>query len=165
MRNYAVLVDGEEFLVSVDDGVVVSVNGEPCGPVSVEQISRQQFSVLLGPVTLTIAAAGSSGSYEAYTEARLHRIRVSSERERFGKQLSAASQGSVRTEVRAPMPALVVKIEVGEGDPVVEGQGLVILEAMKMENEIKAHAGGTVREIRVTAGKPVEKDELLIVIA
>jgi biotin carboxyl carrier protein len=165
MRNYAVMLDDEEFLVSVDNGVVVSVNGEPCGPVSVEQISRQQFSVLLGPATLTIAAAGSSGKYEAYTEARLHRIQVSSERERFGKQLSAASQGPARTEVRAPMPALVVKIEVEKEDTVVEGQGLVILEAMKMENEIKAHAAGTVKEIRVTAGKPVEKDEILMVIA
>jgi biotin carboxyl carrier protein len=164
MKTYSVAVDGEEFQIGVDGGLVVSVNGQASDPISVEQTSSHQYSVLLGPVTLTIAAAGSAGKYEAYAEARLHRIQVTSERERFRKELSAATQGSTRTEIRAPMPALVVKIEVQEGETVNEGQGLIVLEAMKMENEIKAHAAGTVQEIRVTAGKAVEKDAVLILI-
>ncbi len=164
MKTYTVAVDGEEFLVAIEDGTVLTVNGEGCSPVSVEQTSRCQYSVLFGGVAVTIAASGSAGRFEAFTEARLHQVQVASERERFRKQLRAASHGPVRTEVRAPMPALVVKVEVQEGDSVREGQGLVILEAMKMENEIKAHAAGDVKKIFVTAGEAVEKDELMILL-
>ena len=60
------------------------------------------------------------------------------------------------------MPALVVKVEVSVGEEVKEGQGLLILEAMKMENEIKCHQAGKVKEILVSKGKPVEKGELLM---
>lgn len=62
------------------------------------------------------------------------------------------------------MPALVVKIEVSVGDEIVSGQGLIILEAMKMENEIKSHSAGVIKEIYVTHGKPVERGELLFLL-
>jgi biotin carboxyl carrier protein len=164
VKTYNVNIDGEEFLVGMDNGIVVSINGEACGPVSVEQTSRHQYSVLLDGIGVTIAASGASGRFEAFTEARLHQVQVTSERERFRKQLKTASSGPVRTEIRAPMPALVVKVEVKEGDSVHEGQGLVVLEAMKMENEIRSHADGKVKGIRVKAGEAVEKDALLILL-
>jgi biotin carboxyl carrier protein len=62
------------------------------------------------------------------------------------------------------MPALVVRVEVKVSDEVKVGQGLVILEAMKMENEIKSHQSGRVKEIYVAKGKPVEKGELLLLL-
>lgn len=164
MKTYTVVVDGEEFQVSTENGSVIAVNGEGCIPITAERTARHQYSVLLDGTAATIAASGSAGTWEMFSEAYLHRVEVSSERERLHRQLSAAVQGPVRTEVRAPMPALVVKVEVNEGDSVSAGQGLVILEAMKMENEIKAHAPGTVKEICVTAGEAVEKDEILILL-
>jgi len=60
------------------------------------------------------------------------------------------------------MPALVSSVPVSVGDVVTVGQGLVILEAMKMENEIKAHRNGVVGKILVSKGKSVEKGELLV---
>ena len=74
-----------------------------------------------------------------------------------GRQLAGVTQ-----RVRAPMPGLVTKIEVTEGDHVKAGKGLIILEAMKMENEIRATAAGVVGRINATLGKPVEKAELLM---
>jgi biotin carboxyl carrier protein len=62
------------------------------------------------------------------------------------------------------MPALIVKVEVSVGDEVVHGQGLLVLEAMKMENELKAMHSGRVKEIHVRQGKPVEKGELLMIL-
>jgi biotin carboxyl carrier protein len=59
---------------------------------------------------------------------------------------------------------MVVKVEVSVGDEVVEGQGLVILEAMKMENEIKSHQAGKVKSVLVEKGKAVEKGELLLLL-
>lgn len=62
----------------------------------------------------------------------------------------------------APMPGLVLKVLVDVGDPVQRGDALVVLEAMKMENDIKAHFDGTVAAIHVSAGDAVGKGQLLI---
>lgn len=66
-------------------------------------------------------------------------------------------------ELKAPMPGLVLTINVKPGDEVNEGDKLVVLEAMKMENNLKAEANGTVKEINCTTGQAVEKNEVLLV--
>jgi pyruvate carboxylase subunit B len=64
--------------------------------------------------------------------------------------------------IRAPMPGLVVKVEVEEGELVEAGGGLLVVEAMKMENSLTARVGGRVGTIHVVAGQTVEKDEILM---
>lgn len=64
--------------------------------------------------------------------------------------------------VRAPMPGLVVRVEVGEGESIEEGQGVIIVEAMKMENELKAEAAGVVSRILVETGQAVDKGTVLV---
>ncbi|MFA7671100.1 MAG: biotin/lipoyl-containing protein, partial [Sphaerochaetaceae bacterium] len=68
------------------------------------------------------------------------------------------------TEVRAPMPGLVLRIDVKVGDKVQENGLLMIMEAMKMENEIFAPAGGTITSISVKQGDQLMADDLLITI-
>ena len=77
-----------------------------------------------------------------------------------------AGQEEVETErtVRAPMPGLVVRVEVSVGDRVESGQGVVIVEAMKMENELKAPGAGVVARVEVAAGETVEKGTVLLVL-
>jgi pyruvate carboxylase subunit B len=62
------------------------------------------------------------------------------------------------------MPGRVVKVLVAPGDRVAAGQGLVVVEAMKMENEIRARHAGTVTEVRVREGEPVEARAVLVTI-
>ncbi|MBA3522410.1 MAG: acetyl-CoA carboxylase biotin carboxyl carrier protein subunit, partial [Gemmatimonadales bacterium] len=64
--------------------------------------------------------------------------------------------------LKAPMPGLVVRVQVAVGDPVAAGAGLVVLEAMKMENELRAGVAGVVRTVRVQPGEPVEKGQVLV---
>ena len=68
----------------------------------------------------------------------------------------------VLDQLKAPMPGLVINIEVEPGDEIKEGDTLLVLEAMKMENVIKAVGDGTVKEIKVGKGDKVEKDQVLI---
>jgi biotin carboxyl carrier protein len=67
--------------------------------------------------------------------------------------------------LRAPMPGRIVKVLVAEGDEVVAGVGLVIMEAMKMENELSATRAGVVRQVLVKAGDAVERDAVLLELA
>lgn len=91
-----------------------------------------------------------------------HPLRVESEaRHRAGGIRSASPGGGRIRDVRAPMPGLIVAVEVEEGERVEAGAGLVMIEAMKMENEIVAPASGNVREIGVRVGQAVEKDVLI----
>jgi len=64
--------------------------------------------------------------------------------------------------LRAPMPGMVIRVEVEEGQPVSAGQGLVIVEAMKMENELKSPTEARVGKILVQEGTAVEKDQVLM---
>jgi biotin carboxyl carrier protein len=85
------------------------------------------------------------------------------ERTRAIRDMTGAGSGSAGPKpVRAPMPGLVVMVEGGEGDHVEAGQGVVIVEAMKMENELKADVAGVVSRIHVQEGEAVEQDQVLI---
>ena len=75
----------------------------------------------------------------------------------LGNALAAAVN-----DLKAPMPGLVLKVEVAEGQTVNKGDALCVLEAMKMENVLKATTTATVKAIRVKAGDSVEKNQLLI---
>ncbi len=82
--------------------------------------------------------------------------------ERAGVARGGAATGPTR--VVAPMPGKVVKVLVKPGDPVTANQGLVIVEAMKMENELRAPRAGTVAEVKAREGQPVEGQETLVTI-
>lgn len=82
----------------------------------------------------------------------------------FKKFVTKTHTGSGAHVVRAPMPGLISRIEIQVGEEVSKGRGLLVLEAMKMENEIRAIGSGRVKAIHVEKGKPVEKGEPLITI-
>jgi biotin carboxyl carrier protein len=68
-------------------------------------------------------------------------------------------------KLTAPMPGKIVKVLVAQGDQVEAGRGVLVMEAMKMENELKATRAGTIQEIKVKEGQAVEMGALLLVIA
>jgi len=76
-------------------------------------------------------------------------------------ELGSASKKQVR-EIRAPMPGLVLEIAVTDGQEVNEGDKILILQAMKMENSIIIHTQAKIRKIAVTAGQAVEKGQVLV---
>jgi len=77
----------------------------------------------------------------------------------------ASASGNGEHSVTAPMPGMVVQFEVKVGDAVKEGDVLVILEAMKMQNNLTAKVSGVVKSLKVSPGTSVEKDQVLLIIA
>jgi pyruvate carboxylase subunit B len=84
------------------------------------------------------------------------------ERTRAIRAMTGAVDEAAEKTVSAPMPGLVVRVQVEPGQRVAAGQGVIIVEAMKMENELKAPADGIVASIAVAAGQTVEKGALLL---
>lgn len=84
------------------------------------------------------------------------------ERQRAIKALQGASTPSGPAPVVAPMPGLIVRVAVAPGDEVAAGQGVVVMEAMKMENELKAAAAGRVRAVHAVPGTAVERGQVLV---
>lgn len=103
------------------------------------------------------------GRYTLWIDGYRFEAEALDERTRAIRDLSAATAGPVGpAPVRAPMPGLIVRVNVKVGDEVQAGQGLVVMEAMKMENELRATAAGTVRSVEVSPGTAVEKGALLV---
>ena len=90
---------------------------------------------------------------------------VVDERTRVLREMTGGAQVETELTVKAPMPGMVLRVEVAVGDQVSAGQGVVIVEAMKMENELKAPASGTVARVDVAPGQTVEKGAVLLVLA
>jgi biotin carboxyl carrier protein len=83
------------------------------------------------------------------------------------RDLRATGRGSSksgRQEILSPMPGKIVRVLAAVGDTVEEGQGLVVVEAMKMQNEMKSPKAGTVLEVRTRADATVSAEEILLVI-
>ncbi len=173
MADYVVRVGDREFRVSVTEeagGLKVAIGdqvfyvdfarleGEPRlslllkprpeadGGISVEVVRDERDRVYIGGLPLEVELV----------PARLAAL----------EQVRRAGEGvGVRpVEVKAPMPGLVVRVGVEPGQPVRRGDVLVVLQAMKMENELSAPRDGTVREVRVKPGQAVEHGEVLAVL-
>ena len=110
-------------------------------------VDTASYSVMLdqGATDVKVHLRGSTYPIEILDERRLRMRRASGKFTMEGRQT-----------VTAPMPGRVVKILVRQGEAVKEGQGLLIIEAMKMENEMKAPRDGVVVELAVKEGQAVE---------
>ena len=167
MTAYHVVIDGHEFTVEVGAGGIL-LNGQA---VQAELSVGRTGSGRAGPTALLLDGASwhwqvtgvGGGHWQLHAGGRTLEAEVLDERARTIRALvrrSAAASGP--RPLKAPMPGLVVKVEVGEGDLVEAGQGLVVVEAMKMENELKAQGAGRVARVHVESGDTVEKDQVLV---
>lgn len=106
-----------------------------------------------------------SQTYEIFFAGQRFEVQVEDERTRSLTGAAASARSSAEARIRAPMPGLVVGIPLEPGTPVTRGQTVVILEAMKMENDLSTPINGTIKEIRVSTGQTVNQGDVLVVVA
>ncbi len=152
--------------------VVVDVTELPSGALEVHVDGRMvavdvevlggQTSLLVGGQVVDLTTEGSPPDLGVVASGHRAYVRVESERMRAADQAKKGATATHEQVVRSPMPGRVVKVLVSKGDVVAAGQGLVVLEAMKMENEVRARSPGTVAEVHVAPGTPVEGNAKLV---
>jgi len=161
-------VDGEKKTVSVEaaqgDIFNIDIDGDKCS-VNVREVAPGRYHLLQG-------YEGHNVFVEQGVPLVLHRdggripVELLDERCAARMALSAFSPrgGDGGHAIRAPMPGKIVKTLVAEGDKVTAGQGIIVIEAMKMENELRAAIDGTIKKIRTAEGDNVESGEELVLI-
>ena len=161
--RYITTVEGKQFLVEIIDEKHVSVDGKVY-EVDFESVSGQPvYSLIVDGKSHEAYAAQTEDHWQVLLRGRLFPVTVEDERE---KRLRSAAGGGVAEagefHLKAPMPGLVVAIPVQEGQPVKKGEVLLILESMKMQNELKSPRDGTIGRVRVKAGETVEQKQTLL---
>ncbi len=146
-----------------DDGTI-SVNGKVV-VAKIDKVSDADLFLSLEGKLYHVILTEANGGCIALVNGEAYHIKVIDPTlEKLQSIVGKASAFRHPDEIRAPMPGLVVKREVKEGESVKIGQGIVILEAMKMENEVKSPKTGVVQKLFVEDRQVVEKGEILALI-
>lgn len=155
--NYIVELNGERHTVDLGDpDLHAHLADVPGTPVRLVTIGNQVHRVI-------VQKGESKGKYILWIDGYRFDAEALDERTRTIRDLSAKSAAaSGPAPLKAPMPGLIVRVNVKVGDQVQAGQGLVVMEAMKMENELKTTAAGVVKAVKVEPGTAVEKGALLV---
>jgi len=124
-----------------------------------------QLSVRVDNQLVDLTTEGIPPELGAVANGHRSYVRVESERMRAADRAKKTTVAGGELLIRAPMPGRVVKVLVAQGDGVQAGQGLVVLEAMKMENEVRARAAGTIAAVHVAVGATVEGNAKLVTMA
>ncbi len=164
--KYATTIKDKTYIIEINDDHRIIVDG-------VEQ--SVDFNSVSGQPVYTLILDGHS--YEAYVQATeegwqvllrgdMYSVNVEDERE---KRLRAAAGGNVGGgtgdfNLKAPMPGLIVAVLVVEGQTVQKGDILIILESMKMQNELKCPRDGTVTRVKVKAKDSVDQGQVLVTV-
>jgi biotin carboxyl carrier protein len=161
-----VLVNGEKLTVQIHrnshDWVYEVEERDAKGSASILPAEPDVYSVLLNGKSYQARVIRSRGELQISIGGITHRVEIIDPREiRRGAGL-AGTEG--RQTLCAPMPGKVVKVLAKEGESVEPGQGIVVVEAMKMQNEMKALRGGTVISISAVEGATVNAGDVLAVV-
>jgi pyruvate carboxylase subunit B len=162
MRYYVTIRDTTVQVDLEPEGI--QVNGKTVHTDLVRVEGTEIHSLLVDNAShRVVARREGQGKWRLFLRGQMLDTEVVDERTRAIREMTG-STGDVGgpKPVRAPMPGLVVEVDVEVGQEVIPGQGVAIVEAMKMENELTAEAGGRVAKVHVSAGQAVDKDEILI---
>lgn len=160
--KYTTIVNNQQFEIEIHRDGSVTVNGEK-HTVDWLELGSSLYSIIADHQSLELAIDENQGKYEILLGGRLYEAQVLDQR----AMLMLGRKGGLKLnsgEVHSPMPGLIVEVLVEEGNEVTEGETVVILESMKMQNELKAPRTGTVQSIHCQTGDSVDKNALLVII-
>lgn len=131
--------------------------------VGVSQISEDAFSLIVEGRSHDVSVSPNAGGFQVVVDGESFQVVLVDPR-REGPPTSGRTEAAGPVAVSAPMPGKVVRILTAEGDEVRQGQGLVVVEAMKMQNELGSPKSGRVRAVRVSEGQAVNAGEPLVLV-
>ena len=156
----------KKYKVSVNDSYDYKFTQDQINSLDTQELNATQFHILEDHQSFKaeiLKADFHNKSYTVKINSNIYEVDITNELdmliEEMGLSLGSAQQIN---DIKAPMPGLILDVNVKEGDEVKEGDYLIVLEAMKMENTLTAPGDGVIKKISVEKGQTVEKNQLLI---
>jgi biotin carboxyl carrier protein len=160
--KYVTTIDDHEFEIEVVDERHIRI-GERVLEVDFVPVNGQPvFSLILDGESHEAFVYQGDEDWEVLIRGRQYQVKVEDEREKRLKNTGEGSVSGGEFHLKAPMPGLVVAVLIEEGQEVKKGQVMLILESMKMQNELKAPRDGIMGRVRVKAGESVEQRQTLL---
>lgn len=164
--KYQATVNGRTFEVEINEDGRVLIDNEPRSIDFCELREGELYSLLVDHLSYEAVVEERDDLYHVLMAGDLYEVKVTDERSRrLASAFMAFGDVSGEVAIRAPMPGLIVRVPVVEGQAVAKGDTVILLESMKMENELKAPRDGTIHRVSVKAGDSVEQNKVLITIA
>ncbi len=164
--KYITRVDDQEYVIEISQENKILVNDEVYD-MDFEQLPGSGVvSLLLNQRSLEAVVEQRNGNWEVLIRGELYSVKVEDERAyRLAQARGSLSDIDGDAMIKSPMPGIIIAVPVQEGDEVLKGDKVIILESMKMENELRAPCDGVVAVVKVEAGASVEKDQVLVIIS
>lgn len=128
------------------------------------EVSPGVYSILIGSASIEARVEPSATGLRVIVGGREHDVRVRDPRQ-WERHRGTAAEAEGRQPLIAPMPGKIVRVLVKAGEAVEAGQGIVVVEAMKMQNEVRAPKSGTVERLLVSENQAVSAGEVIAVVA
>lgn len=163
--KYAASVKGQTFTIEVTPEETVIIGGH-AHRVDLQSIDAGVlYSLFIDNNSYEVLIEDRTGEYRVLLLGELYTIQVEDDfRRQIARRRRTREKPIGRTSVKAPMPGLVVAVHVEEGDEISAGDVLVVLESMKMENEVRAPRDGQVSRVQVRPSEIVENGQTLVVL-
>ncbi len=164
--KYIATVGEESFEIEIRSGGEVLLNGRVLRADFQSVADQPVYSLLLDGQSYEASINTTESGIQVLLRGQLLDVHVEDERQR---RLRESSGGQViqsgDIHLKAPMPGLVVAVPVEPGQEVKDGENLIILESMKMQNELKAPRDGVISRLRVKPGDSVENNQVLLILS
>ena len=161
--RYATTINDHTYVIEINRDGEVTIDGETSS-IDLRAIDEVTYSLLIEHRSHEALIELAGDTMNVLLNGRLYGAQVQDERARRLTQASGGGTHSGEVQIKSPMPGLIVATPVSEGETVKKGQTVIVLESMKMENELKAPRDGTVAAIKVAPRQNVEQHQVLVIL-
>jgi biotin carboxyl carrier protein len=163
--KYITNVNGREYIIEIDQENEITVDGQKHN-IDFQQLADEgSLSLLIDHRSLEAIVDERDDDWEVLLHGELYTVKVQDERSyRLAQARGQLQEDTETVVIRSPMPGLILDVLAEEGRQVKKGEKVVILESMKMENELRASRDGVVTRVHIEKGASVEKNQDLVTI-
>lgn len=164
--KYIASINDHQYEIEINTEHEIFVDGKRLSVDFQSVAGHPVYSLLIDGRSLEAYVYPSEAGLEVLLQGQLYLVNVEDERQRRLRMASGA-EITQRGEylLKAPMPGLIVSVPVEEGQNVEKGDNLVVLESMKMQNELKSPREGTISGVRVAPGDSVEQNQVMVIVS
>lgn len=164
--KYITAIGDHEFIIDINDAEHITIDGQQLD-IDFQGIpGTQLYSLIVNGESYEVAIDPTDDLYHVMLKSTLYEVKVEDERtRRLAGLIGRPGEAVGEVLIKAPMPGIIVSVQVAEGQAIAKGDIVVVLESMKMQNEFKSPKDGQVSSVRVGIGDKVDQNEIMVTIS